>query len=59
MEKSLDEGGVFGALLSDLSRPFHCSPHELLIAKRHACTVDISSFKLLHLYLTQQKKERN
>ena len=52
MEKSLDEGGVFGALLSDLSMPFHCSPHELLIAKRHACTVDISSFKLLHLYLT-------
>ena len=31
--KSLDEGGVFGALLTDFSKTFDCLPHEMLIAK--------------------------
>ena len=54
--KSLDAGGAFGALLTDLSKAFDCLPHELLIAKLHAYGVDIYSLKLLHSYLTKQKQ---
>ena len=53
--KSLDAGGAFGALLTDLSKAFYCLPHELLIAKLHAYGVDIPSLKLLHSYLTKRK----
>ena len=48
--KSLDAGGAFGALLTDLSKAFDCLPHELLITKLHAYRVDIPSLKLLHSY---------
>ena len=53
--KSLDEGGAFGALLTDLSKAFDCLPHALLIAKLHAYRVDIPSLKLLYSYLTKRK----
>ena len=46
--KSLDTGGVFRALLADLSKAFDCLPHELLITKLHAYRVEIPSLKLLH-----------
>ena len=55
LRKSLDEGGVFGALLTDLFKAFDCLPHELLIAKLHAYVVDIPTLKLLHSYLTKTK----
>ena len=55
--KSLDEGGAFGALLTDLSKAFDCLPHELLIAKLHVYEADIPSLKLLHSYLTKQKQK--
>ena len=54
--KSLNAGGAYGTLLTDLSKTFDCLPRELLIAKLHAYGVDISSLKLLHSYLTKQKK---
>ena len=54
--KSLDEGGAFGALLTDLSKAFGCLPRELLIAKLHAYGVDVLSLKLLHSYLTKRKQ---
>ena len=46
--KSLDAGGAFAALLTDLSKAFDCLPHELLIANLHAYGVDIPSLKLLY-----------
>ena len=54
--KSLEEGGVFGTLLTDLSKAFNCLSHELLIAKLRAYGVDILSLKLLHSYLTKLKQ---
>ena len=54
---SLDAGGAFGALLTDLSKAFDCLPHELLIAQLHAYVVDILSLKLLHSYLTKRKQK--
>ena len=32
-KKAVDNGNVFGALLTDLSKAFHCLPHDLIIAK--------------------------
>ena len=55
--KSLDAGGAFGALLTDLSKAFYCLPHDLLIAKLHAYGVDIPSLKLLHSHLTKRKQK--
>ena len=56
-KKSVDNGGAFGALLTDLSKAFDCLPHELLIAKLDAYGFDKSSLKLLHSYLSNRKKE--
>ena len=33
--KSLDTGGHAGTLLTDLSKAFDCTDHELMIAKLH------------------------
>ena len=45
--KSLDEGSVFGALLTILPKAFDCLPYEMLITKLHAYSVNIPSLKLL------------
>ena len=55
-KKSVDNGGAFGALLTDLSKAFDCLPHELLIAKLDAYGFDKSSLKLIHSYLSNRKQ---
>ena len=35
-KKSIDQGLVFGALFTDLSKAFDCLSHELLVAKLSA-----------------------
>ena len=44
-KKSADNGGAFGALLTDLSKTFDCLPHEFLIVKLDA--YDFDKIKIL------------
>ena len=50
----LDNSGVVGTILMDLSKAFDCLPHELILAKLHAYGVDIKSLKLLKDYLSNR-----
>ena len=50
----LDNSGVFGTILMDLSKVFDCLPHELILAKLYAYGVDIKRFKLLQDYLSNR-----
>ena len=53
-KKSLDQGGEYAALLTDLSKAFDCLPHDLIIAKLHAYGFDKASLRLMHSYLTDR-----
>ena len=48
--ESRDQGGAYGALLTDLLKPFECLPHELIIAQLYAYAVDMPSLKLINSY---------
>ena len=50
----LDNSGVVGTILMDLSKTFDCLPHELIVAKLHAYGVYIKSLKLLQDYLSNR-----
>ena len=56
MEKKLDQGNVFGALLTDLSKAFDCIPHDLNIAKLEAHGLEIGALRLIHAYLINRKQ---
>ena len=47
---------AFGALLTDLSKVFHCLNHDLFIAKLHAYGLDIDSLNILQDYLSNRKQ---
>ena len=55
-KKIVDNGGVFGALLTDLSKAFDCIPHDLIIAKLEAYGFHIDALKLIHDYLSNRKQ---
>ena len=54
--ESLDSGGNFGAMLTDLSKAFDCLSHDLLLAKFHAYGLGMPSLKLLHCCLTKRRQ---
>ena len=54
--KKLDNGGVFGALMTDLTKAFDCLYHELLIEKLDAYGFDIKPVKLILHYLSNRKQ---
>ena len=58
-KKNVDNGGVFGTLLTDLSKAFDCIPHDLIIAKLEAYGFHIDALKLFHDYLSNRKQKVN
>ena len=55
-KKSVDNGGAFGALFTDLSKAFDCLSHELLIAKLDAFGFDKNTLKLENSYLSNRRQ---
>ena len=55
-KKSVDNGGAFGALLTDLSKAFDCLSHELLIAKLNVYGFDKRSLTLIFNYISNRKQ---
>ena len=52
---NLDQGGICGALFTDLSKAFDCLVHDFLIAKLEAYGFTYESLKLINSYLTDRK----
>ena len=53
-ENCLDNKGVVGTVLMDLSKAYDCLPHNLLLAKLKAYGFDKSSFDLIRSYLSNR-----
>ena len=57
-KKSLDHRGEYAAVLTNLSKAFHCLPHNLIIAKLHVYEFDKASLRLMYIYLTDIRHQR-
>ena len=56
-KRSVDEGKVFGALLTDLSKASGCLDHELLIAKLNAYGFSLPVLRLINDYLFNRRQQ--
>ena len=54
--KSIDSGGIVGAVLTDLSKAFDCLDHESLIAKLNAHGFNRPALLFVHSYLDSRKQ---
>ena len=52
----IDNRKMFGALLTDLSKAFHCFSHDLLIAKLNAYGFSIAASRLVQNHLSNRKQ---
>ena len=55
-KKVLGNGGAFGALLTDLSKAFDYTLHDLIIAKLEAYGFQIDALRLVYDYLSNRKQ---
>ena len=55
-KRSVDEGKVFGALLTDLFKAFDWLDHELLIAKLNAYGFSLPALRLINNYLSNWRQ---
>ena len=53
-KKALDNEGIAGGVLVDLSKAFDTINHKLLIAKLHAYGFDLSSLEIIYDYLSDR-----
>ena len=56
LQKALDHGKEYGALLTDFYKAFDCLPHDLIVATLQAYGFLIESLKLINSYLTELKQ---
>ena len=56
-KRSVDEGKVFGVLLTDLSKAFDCLDHELLIPKLNAYGFSLPALRLINDYLSNRRQQ--
>ena len=55
---NLDQGGICGALFTDLSKAFDCLVHDFLLVKLEAYGFTYESLKLINSYLTDRKHRK-
>ena len=53
---NLDQGGIYGALFTDLNKAFGCLVHDFL-AKLQAYGFTFESLKLINSYFTDRKQK--
>ena len=58
LKKELDNSGLVGTILMDLSKAYDCLPHDLLIAKLDAYGLDKPSLNLVNDYLRFRKQRK-
>ena len=56
-KKCVAKGKVSGALLTDLSKAFHCLDHKFLTVKMNAYSFNLPALRLIHDYLSNRKQE--
>ena len=56
MRAHLDENFVVGAVLTDLSKAFYCTAHELLIAKLAAYGFSDTALRYIYSYLSNREQ---
>ncbi len=54
IRKTLDKRGIAGMILMDLSKPFDCKPHDLLITKLKAYCFDMQVLRLIANYFSDR-----
>ena len=53
--KVLDNSLFTGAVLMDLSKAFHCIPHDVIIAKLHTCCLTFDTVTFIYFCLKERK----
>ena len=56
LKTAVDNGNVFAALLTDLSKVLESIPHDLIIANLAAYGFDVNALKLIHNYLSNREQ---